>query len=421
MGQTFTTASDALREYYAKNVSKILFDDKQLTPLLGILEKRSGKYDASGRKFIQPIHYGDGSSVSATFSTAQSKAQGTTTGSANLYERWEVDAMNLHGVAYWDRDVLDQIQSASQMFDIGEEEINGKMREIRLDIAKGLWGTGSGALATLSASPSSTTITVSTAYVNRFNVGDDLVAAATDLGGALRSATTVNVTQINPDTGVITVGVDPTGLSWASGDYVFRAGDRENAVSPTARKLMGFGGWCPNSAPGSTSFFGVNRQGVYQLGGLRRNCTTESIKTALIKSANKLFQFGATKSTHAFISVDEYSTLCDDLDDSKHIEVKARDFSLSFDAVKVIGAHGGAIAVLPDPFCPPNEGVIGDFDNGDNAYLVYSNQLVNIDDHDGNIFLRAASAAAYEARMYFRGNLVVAAPGRFLKMTNLGA
>ena len=90
MGADQTVVSAALKEHYAKNVAKILWDDPQIDPLIGILEKRSGKYDAGGRSFIQPIQYGDGSSVSSTFSTAQSKAQGSTTGSANLYTRWSV-------------------------------------------------------------------------------------------------------------------------------------------------------------------------------------------------------------------------------------------------------------------------------------------------------------------------------------------
>lgn len=420
MGQTFSLASDALRENYNKNTARILFDDKQLTPLLGRLEKRKGNMDAGGRKIIQAVHYGDGSSVSATFATAQAKAQASTTGSANLYDRWEVDAVNCEAVASWSRDVLNAIQSESALFDIGAEEMDGKMRELRLDIAKSLWGTGYGGLATITAI-TSTTITVSGGYINRFNVGDELIAAATEGSGTLRSTTVRRITQIDPDTNIITLHADPTALGWAASDTVFRDGDRQDAATPALLKLAGLGAWVPTSAPGSTTFAGINRQGIWQLGGLRRNCTGEAIKTALIKSANRLFQFGGTRVTDAFISVDEFSVLSDDLDDSKHITQQAREFNIGFDAIKVVGAQGGSFAVMADPYCPPNTGVMGDFENGDSAYLAYSNKLVNIDDHDGNVFLRAATSTNYEARMYFRGNLVVASPGRFMRMYNLGA
>jgi hypothetical protein len=120
------------------------------------------------------------------------------------------------------------------------------------------------------------------------------------------------------------------------------------------------------------------------------------------------------------LSTDDFGSLCDSLDNVKHIEVTSREYNIAFDGIMLTGAQGGSIKVLPDPFLPKTTAVMGDFVNPDNAYLIYSGDLVQIDDHDGNMFLRAASATAYEARMYFYGNLVVAAPGRFIKTYNLG-
>jgi hypothetical protein len=420
MGADQTAVSAALKEHYAKSVAKILWDDPQLDPLMGIIEKRSGKYDAGGRSFIQPIQYGDGSSVSATFATAQAKAQGSTTGSANLYTRWSVTGVNVHAVAYWKREVIDQIQGESAMFDLAQAEMDGKMRGIRRDLTRFLPGDGYGAIGQITAAPTSTTITMSTDRINRLDVGDDLVAAATNGGGGLRSATTCNVTGTDPDTGVVTLGVDPTGLSWATGDYVFRAGDRQNTGSPVQQKIFGFDAWVPSSAPGATLFNAVNRQGVWQLGGIRSNATGKTIKKGLLDAANKLFNFGGTRVTHAFTSTDDFTSLCDQLDNVKHIAVDARMFKISFEGIELIGAQGGAIKVLPSAFIPRGDCWMGDFANGDNAYMIYSGDLVNIDDHDGNVFLRSATEPAYECRMYFFGNLVVAGPGKFSRVYNLG-
>src|SRR6266516_5201053 len=102
-GADQTSVSAALKEHYAKNMAKVLWDDPQLTPCLGIMEKRSGKYDAGGRSFVAPIQYGDGSSISADFPTAQAKAQGTSTGASNLYTRWTVNAVSVNAVGLWDR------------------------------------------------------------------------------------------------------------------------------------------------------------------------------------------------------------------------------------------------------------------------------------------------------------------------------
>lgn len=419
MGADQTAVSAALKEHYAKSMAKVLWDDPQITPALGILEKKSGKYDAGGRKFVQPIQYGDGSSISADFATAQAKAQGTSTGASNLYTRWEVSAAVVNAVAIWDRAVIDQIQGESAFFDLAEAEMDGKMRGIRRDMAKFLWGSGSGSLGTITAI-TTTTVTLATDKTNRFDVGDDLVAAATELGGVLRSATSVAVTQIDPDTGILTVSADPTALGWAVGDHVFRKGDRQNVASPVAQKYFGFEGWVPSTAPGATLFNAVNRQGVWQLGGIRSNGSGKTIKKALLDGANKLFNFGGTRVTHAFMSTDDFTSLCDQLDNVKHIAVNAREFDISFAGIELIGAQGGTIKVLPDPFLPRANCWMGDFDNPDNAYFIYSNDFVSIDDHDGNIFLRGASSTTYEARMYFFGNLVVAAPGRFCHVTNVG-
>lgn len=419
MGADQTAVSAALKEHYAKNAAKILWDDKQVDPVLAMIEKRSGTYDAGGRSFVQPIHYGDGSSVSATFATAQSKAQGTTTGSSNLYDRWSVSAAEVNAVAYWSRQVIDQIQGESAFFDLAQAEMDGKMRGIRRDLMRFLPGDGSGALAQILA-VTSTTVTISTDRINRIDVGDDLVAAATSLGGALRSATVVPVTGTDPDTGVLTVSVDPTGLSWAVGDYIFRNGDRQNTGSPSALKLFGLDAWLPSSAPGSTTFCGVNRQGKWQLGGLRSNASGKTIKKGITDAANKLFLNGGTRVSHCFISVDDYATLADQLDNAKHIEVTSREFNVNYEGIDFIGAMGGKFPVIPSPYIPRGDFWMGDFQNADNIYMIYSNDIVSIDDHDGNIFLRSATATAYECRMYFFGNLVVAAPGRFCRGYNLG-
>lgn len=419
MGADPTAVSGALKEHYAKNMAKVLWNDPQLTPALGILEKRSGNYDAGGRVFVQPIQYGDGSSVSADFPTAQAKAQGTSTGSSNLYSRWTVAPTTINAVAIWSREVIDQIQGESAFFDLAEAEMDGKMRGIRRDLARFMWGDGFAAVGVITAI-SATDFTVTTDKVNRFDVGDDIVASATNGGGVLRSATSRAVTGTDPDTGKITVDADPTALGWAVGDSVFRKGDRQNVASPVAQKFAGWDAWVPGTAPGATVFNGVNRQGVWQLGGIRSNAAGKTIKKGLLDGANRLFNFGGTKVTHAFMATDDYTSLCDTLDNVKHISVDARQFKVSFEGIQLTGAQGGDIKILPEPFMPRGNCWMGDFTNGDNAYFVYSNDIVSIDDHDGNIFLRSASSPAYECRMYFFGNLVVAAPGRFCRVFNLG-
>ena len=419
MGATQTTVSAALKEHYAKNVAQVLWNDEAVTPLLGIMEKRSGSVDASGRKFVQPIHYGDGSAVSADFATAQAKAQGATTGSANQYTRWEVPAVTQNGVAYFDREIINAIQSTSQMFDLGQGEIDGRLRAMRNRLAIQIHGDGYGAIGTISAI-SGTGFTISTDRCNRLQAGDDLVASATNGGGVLKSATAVTVTGINEDNGVITVSADPTALTWANNDFIFFKGDRENAASPTQKCIFGHAGWVPSAAPTSALWCNVNRLGVWQLGGLRMSLTGLTIKLGLIKLINRLFKYGRTRCSHAIISAEDWATLSDTVDGQKHMDVKAREYNIAYDAISLMGTMIGTVPILPDPYMLKGEALAGDFATEGNAYLMHSGDLLNIDDHDGNVFLRSATATAYETRMYMYGNAVWAAPGKFAKGTLLG-
>lgn len=425
MPADLTAVSAALIENVNENAAKILWDDEQIDSLLGILDKRKGRYDSFGRKFIQPVHYGDGTAVGfGAFSDIQAKTQGSTFGSRNAYTRWEVPGSTLNATAQWARDIIDENQSDTALFDLADAEIQGRMRAARRRLGIHLWGDGTGALCQISAR-TATTFTVPTWAVNRFSVGDDVTFAAAAGSGSTRNGY-AEISQIDPDTGVITciniTSSDLTAFGVAVNDFVFfRLDAKENTANSNARVMMGFGGWVPSTAPTSTLFMNVNRQGNWQLGGLRMSGASLAIKTALIKLANRLFSFGGTRVTHAWLNVDDYGTLCDALDTAgKSIRIDAREFKVSFEGISVTGAQGGDIKVLPHPYCPKSECLMGDFKTPEAAYLVHPGQLIRLDDHDGNVFLRLGNSTDYEARMYSILNLVVGAPGRFIKGTSIG-
>lgn len=424
MGASLTAVSAALIENVNENASKILWDDPQIDPLLGILEKRTA-FKSFGRKFVQPIHYGDGTSVGfGSFADIQAKSQSTTFGSRNAYSRWEVDQTTLNATAQWDRDIISQCQSDTELFDLADAEIQGRMRAARRRLSIHLWGDGTGALCQISAR-TATTFTVPTWAVNRFSRGDDVTFAAAAATGSTRNGK-AEVDQVNEDTGVITciniTGGDLTSFGVAANDFVFFQLDaKENTANSTTRVIQGFGGWAPNAAPSSTLFANVNRQGQWQLGGLRDTTAGLAIKTKLIRMANKLYQFGSTKCTHAFLNVEDYTTLSDALDTAgKNIRIDAREFKVAFEGLSVTGAMSGDVKVLPHPYAPKTECLMGDFVTKEAAYLVHPGKLLNIDDVDGNVFLRVSNATAYEARIYSIINLVVGAPGRFVKGTSVG-
>lgn len=109
----------------------------------------------------------------------------------------------------------------------------------------------------LAASPyvysSGASFTVINGAVNHFVEGMPLVSSDSLHSDALRSTTAALVSAVDYDTGVVTTSTANLSgtLSWANGDYVFLAGDRENVGSGNAvRKCaVGLRSWLPEVRP----------------------------------------------------------------------------------------------------------------------------------------------------------------------------
>jgi hypothetical protein len=52
-------------------------------------------------------------------------------------------------------------------------------------------------------------------------------------------------------------------------------------------------------------------------------------------------------------------------------------------------------------------------------FLAHNNDLVNVDDIDGNEIRALAGSASLEMRLYFRGAIICPAPGKFGVVYNL--
>lgn len=417
MAADATSVSGALKESIAKRASEILFNDKDCTPLLGILEKAKGNYDfGNGGIFKQPVHYGMGRSIGANFTNAQAASRGTsltTAGKQNVYEQWEVPATTTHGFAGFSREVM--LLSDHALFDLAQKETDGAIQQMRNDIAREICGDGYGVLATITAN-SGSTITVALDRINRFEVGMELLGAAA-VGGAFRSATARAITGIAEDTGVITLSGTVAGVSWANGDVLVSALDHDSSGNLTRVKMHGFGAWVPATA-GSGAFNGVTITGNPALTGRRRNCTGEGIDTAIVKSVGKLWKSGH-RASHVIVSNEDFMTLVDSKETHKWVDVKARDYNIAYQGIQLM-TDAGPVPVIADNYFPVGELLCGDFAGEGNAYLVHPGNLIEVDDIDGNVFLRRDTTPGFETRLFSYSNMVVGAPGKFLRGYNVG-
>jgi hypothetical protein len=118
---------------------------------------------------------------------------------------------------------------------------------------------------------------------------DVLNLASTDgTSGAIRTGS-IKVSSVQRRAGTITTTANiSTGVAAAAqNDYVFLAGDFGLASS-------GLIDWAPDSAPGATSFYGVDRTADDMLGGLRIDASDgRPVHEALVDAVSALDEYGA--------------------------------------------------------------------------------------------------------------------------------
>jgi len=422
-GADLATVRAALREHYVgKNLVDIFYNAKKdVNPMMAALEAVADTGEGGGRLLVTPIVYGTGTAGGQSFSRVLAKAQGSTVGSAGQYSRWETAVQSLNAVARWDRDAMDAVlsRSSKETFDVMTKEMDLKIALLRKLIATYSFGDGSGALGQITA-VDSTTITVGLDVVNRIVRGADLVACTTTTGATKNSGTAINVTAVDYSTGICTMASDPTAsTAWAVNDYVFNYNDRPNAsIATYANQVMihGMKAWLPGGAVvDSTTFDGVTRNGNSDLAGLTVNCASLEPEDAFTKSLTQLFVTGGQKADALFCNPYDYSAFTTGKDKSKTVQIELGKYNLGFSGFNVETIYG-SVPVVPDAMCPAGEFYAGPWKDPEVApRLVYVGDLVQIDNKDGMDFVRAYNDTAYEMRLYFRGNIICPAPGRFVR------
>lgn len=416
-----------IRDHYDSDIYKILFEDgKVSSPLFACCEAKSIK-EGFGRQFVVRVKTHEGAAVAADPEVADDIAGDGDAGGRPGRERWVISPVSMDSPFTFDRDEVDAIEgkNADEQFDVITDEMDMAVTRIRNMFAEQVSGKGWGALAQTTAQ-SSTGFTVNTAYVNRFPVGARLVASITEDTDILLGSpagTPLRVTAANPATGVITLSGNPTSV-WASDSdlFIFRAGNRiatDPAAADSAKRVItGLRGWVD---PDSTSFMGVTRTGNPVLTGHSFDATGLDTAAGLIGLADRMFSFGKPAKV-IFCSGVSWKLLQQNYDATKVVSTTMGDYNIGFTGYKLATVFGNA-TVYPDPYLQPGEAWAGPFEDKTYGPKLYhsGSKLVNLDDLDGKQFERqtANGARSFKGQFYFRGNMVVAAPGMYGKVTGL--
>lgn len=399
IGFSITNFTKALKERYSDDfIDSMAYRDK---PLLALVKKFE---DFGGKDWVQPVLYSDPVSANSQFATAQTLA-------ATEYSRiaqFVVTRVKDYGVIRIDGELIEASKKDEDaFFRTTTQKLDGIMNEVSRRAAVALYRKGFGAIGQASSPGASTTLTLTNAQdIVNFAVGQVLVFSSAE-GTAVLRAGTLTVSGVNRSAGTLTCTANvSTGITSPSdGDYIFISGDREDSATPTRRMIAGLEDWCPNTAPASTAFFGLDRTTDTRLGGCRLDGTSMPLEEALVEGAMLLTREGGVPD-YVLMNPSRYGDLVKALGTKvNYVDVKTG--TVGFRALELF-TPAGTVKILPDRFCPVNRAFMLQLDTWMLGSLGKVPRILN---HDGLESLRISDDDGIEIRVGYYGNLICKAPG----------
>lgn len=214
-GANLSTLSTILKEYYLGPVTEQLNNE---VLLLSRLEAKSE--DLVGKRAYVPLHWGRSAGVGARAESAALPAAGK-----QQYEKAVYDLKYLYGrVEVTGPSMAKTKNEAGAFLQALKSELDGVRNDLKKDLARQVYGNGTGAIATGTAG-STTTLTVAAETIRKGQVYPGMVVDIFDVSASTTAATYTNIVvdSVNVSTGVITF-TTTLAAALASGDYIVRAG-----------------------------------------------------------------------------------------------------------------------------------------------------------------------------------------------------
>lgn len=395
-----TSFGYATKEYFSDQ--KIQSATYQNRPALAMIPKYEDFY---GESYRLPVTYADIGSRSAAFATAYAN-KGAFAGAKFLLTR-----ASDYVLADLDNQTLLATSNDKGAFmKAGMATVESALNSIANTMENDLFSDGGGSRGQASSPGASTTFTlVDIEDIVRWEVGYVVAASANSDGSSPRTGTQA-VTAINRDAGVLTGAANWTTAitSFANNDYIFMAGDTGTSGG---KKIKGFLAWVPTSAPGATTFFGVDRSvDTARLGGVRIDGTALPIEEAVVGCMYKIFRDGNGMPDKGYMGPNKYRDFVNALG-SKVLYTEHKVGEVGFTGIKVIGS--GATAEIFPAWAQKNSRchLLTTKDWGFYS-LKKAPQIIEQQGPNGNVWHYNLSADTWQLTCGYYGQVGCAAPGR---------
>jgi len=392
--ETLATYAALLKEYYTNDRVKNLVYKNQ--PFFAMLDKFE---DFQGDTLPIPILFGDSQGASADFSRALANKGNQESESFNLI------TIEDYSLASISRKLI-KVSAGKKgaWLPAAKRSIDAALHRAVRRAGIFLYGDGSGEMGRLSATSGvTTTVTLSDPHkITNFERGQSLELSA---DGIVKKTGTTKILTIDRQASTFTLDTSlatftPVG---AVNDRIYTDGDFLDVTE-------GLDSWVPAVAPGSTTFFGVDRtKDLTRLSGVRFDSTTSSlpIEEALIEGVSRVAREGGIPD-YIFLNHAQYRNLTKALGSKKERTDVQASAKVGFKAL-ALDSDVGELKVIADVNCPANVAWILQMD----TWKLYSTgPALDIFDKDTDQeMLREASADAYEVRTGGYYQLGCNAPG----------
>jgi hypothetical protein len=222
-----TTLSDILKEYYLGPVAEQLNNE---VLLLNRLDARSE--DLVGKRAYVPLHHGRSTGVGARAESAELPSAGK-----QDYDKAVYDLKYLYGrVEVTGPSMAKTKNEAGAFLQALKSELDGVRNDLKKDLARQVYGAGDGVIATVSSatgaiSGADVTLTSSEA-LRKGQIYPGMKLDAYTASSTTKSNTsTIVVSSVNVDTGVITLAANASTYGLDAGDDLVRQGVTQVAAA----------------------------------------------------------------------------------------------------------------------------------------------------------------------------------------------
>jgi hypothetical protein len=408
---TLSNQDAFLKEVYTQD--KVLEQSYGDNPLFAFVNKERGM-TAGGRRYIQPIEFGNPSGASADYASAM------TDNAVSQYTDFIIPRKRQYQRVQINHELIFASEKKSDAFVSALKEFDRGMRSLGEKIGRRLYRTQGGNLGQLSIASTNTSTMSFTdnAAVFNFHINQILQFSTTDgTGTLLNGGATTTVTALDHEAGTVTVadnlGTKIGGITTSS--FVFQRGDYGAC-------LAGQEDWFPidNRATKLAASFNsvVRNVAPVYLGGVFLDGTSfGSLDEVLIKLVGKIGKYGGTTS-HIFANPESLADL--ELVSNSKLRIlqeiqtnmksdQTGDLIVGFSGYKAL-IGGRAVKIYPDRNCPSNRIWANQLDT---LTLWHTGELINWlgESYTGLRLQPSQNEDSAEARLGSYQNLGCAAPG----------